>query len=117
MFIFSSVCAPPRCYLRDSIVRATTGTAASNLATCLLDLGKINECEPFMRCAVQIDVAKHGSDHVETATSLNNLAAVLEKQGKLVQAEQEYRKVRKIFLANSGDRDISYAVRGAIGHL
>ena len=54
------------------------------------------EAEPLMRRSLAIDEASHGPEHLDVATSLNNLATLLSNTNRLEEAERLYRRALKI---------------------
>ena len=58
------------------------------MARLLRDQGKLDEAEPLHRRAMAGYEAKLGLDHPSTLTSVNNLALLLENQGKLDEADR-----------------------------
>jgi len=60
--------------------------------------GRLDGCEPLCRRALAIHTKVLGFEHPDTATSLNNLAAVFREQGKLVEAESLCRQALEIRL-------------------
>ncbi len=61
-------------------------------AEILWTLGRYSEAEPLYRRALAIDEKVLGREHPHVATSLNNLAFLLNKQGKYREAEPLYRQ-------------------------
>jgi tetratricopeptide (TPR) repeat protein len=56
----------------------------------------MKEAEPLYRRAIEIDEKVFGKDQPEVATDYNNLASLLETQGKYNQAEPLYRRAIEI---------------------
>eukprot|EP00898_Chlorokybus_atmophyticus_P004753 jgi/Chlat1/5279/Chrsp35S05191 len=69
---------------------------------CLTCEGRYGKAEALHRRALAICEAQLGSDHPDTATSLNNLASVLRKLGKLDDAEALHRRALAIREAQLG---------------
>ena len=68
----------------------------NNLAIVLQDTGRIEEAEPLMRRALQIDEATFGDQHPEVATVLNNLANLLKESDRIEEAEPMARRALEI---------------------
>ena len=76
----------------------------SVVAACLLnrsgyylcDRARYAEAEPLYQRALAIDQKAQGPDHADTATSLNNLAAIYDGQGRYGEAEPLYRRALAI---------------------
>jgi tetratricopeptide (TPR) repeat protein len=60
------------------------------------------EAEPLYRRAIEIDERVFGKDHPNVATDYNNLAGLLQDQGKYDQAEPLYRRAMEIFQTKLG---------------
>ena len=58
--------------------------------------GKYAEAEPLAKQSLDQSIKKNGPDHPETATSLNNLAALYKAQGKYDLAEPLYKRALAI---------------------
>ncbi|MBI4797980.1 MAG: tetratricopeptide repeat protein [Desulfarculus sp.] len=75
----------------------------------LMYSGHYSASETFMRAVLaRVDRAK-GKEHPEYATTLNNLAGVLEDQGKLEEAEELYRQAMAIGEKTIGKEHPNYA--------
>ena len=89
--------------LSENMVGEEGDTVSRIHADCLNELGltnhyrgKYREAEPFHRKALQIRGQVLGEEHLDTASSYNNLAGLLQAQGKYEEAEPFYRKAMKI---------------------
>ena len=84
-------------------------TASSDLAQLLQDTNRIDEAEPLMRRALEIDVAAFGEQHPSVATDLDNLATLLEATNRLGEAEPLRRRALEIDVAAFGEQDRTVA--------
>jgi tetratricopeptide (TPR) repeat protein len=57
---------------------------------------RLDDAEPLMRRALDIDEASYGPEHPEVATDLNNLALLLKVTNRLDEAEPLYRRALEI---------------------
>ena len=62
----------------------------------LLDEGKYAEAEPLALQALEVSLKKNGTDHPDTAVSLNNLAGLYRTQAKYDLAEPLYKRALAI---------------------
>ena len=62
----------------------------------------MTEAEPLYRRAIEIDEKTLGKDHPNVATNYNNLALLLQDQGKYDQAEPLFRRAIEIFQTKLG---------------
>jgi tetratricopeptide (TPR) repeat protein len=75
-------------------------------------LARYTEAEPLIRRAIEIDEKALGKDHPEVAAHYNNLALLLEYQGKYAEAEPLYRRAMEIVQTKLGlDHPITVTVR------
>ena len=65
---------------------------AYNRFTELYAQGRYEEAFPFAKQALKLGEQKFGPDHPNTATFLNNLAALYRAQGKYAKAEPLYKR-------------------------
>ncbi len=72
--------------------------ALNNLAQLLQDTNRLDEAEPLMRRALEIDETSYGSEHPRVATQLNNLAVLLQATNRLDEAEPPMRRGLGIFV-------------------
>jgi len=70
----------------------------NDLAQLLQATNRLDEAEPLMRRALEIDEASYGKDHPEVAIDLNNLARLLYGTNRLDEAEPLMRRALLIFL-------------------
>ena len=63
---------------------------------------RYREAEPLFRRAIEIGEKILGKDHPTVARNYNNLAGLLQKQGKYDQAEPLYRRAMEIFQTKLG---------------
>jgi tetratricopeptide (TPR) repeat protein len=66
------------------------------LGLSLYDAGQYVKAEPLYKRALEIREKALGKDHLETATSLNNLASLYESQGKYAEAEPLHKRALEI---------------------
>jgi len=59
-----------------------------SLAFLFQALGKLDDAEPLLKQAMEVDARVYGRDHPEVATDLNNLAGLYESQGKYDEANR-----------------------------
>ena len=78
--------------------------ASSDLAQLLQDTNRIEEAEPLMRRALEIDVTAFGEQHPTVATDLDNLATLLEATNRLGEAEPLRRRALEIDVAAFGEQ-------------
>ena len=78
--------------------------AANDLANLLHHTSRIEEAEPVMRRALEIDVASFGEQHPIVANRLNNLAQMLKKTNRLKEAEPMMRRALEIDVTSFGDQ-------------
>ncbi len=77
----------------------------------LYSRAQYNASEPLLRHALEIYERHIGSDHPDTALSLNNLALLLEAQGEYAAAEPLYRRSLEISEKRLGSNHIETAQR------
>ena len=70
----------------------------NDYAQLLKATNRLDEAEPLMRQALEIDQHSFGPDHPNVATSLNNLAQLLQATNRLDEAEPLMQRVVEIFL-------------------
>ncbi|WP_043996543.1 tetratricopeptide repeat protein, partial [Microcystis aeruginosa] len=75
----------------------------TNQAYELYQQGKYNEAIPLAEQALAIRKQQLGDNHPDTATSLNNLAALYESQGRYSEAEPLYKQALAIRKQQLGD--------------
>ncbi len=75
-----------------SAVQAMDVQDADYLAKMYIESKSYAEAEPYLREVLTGVMEKHGKNHPETATALNNLAEAYRKQGKYKEAEPLYRR-------------------------
>ncbi|HEX5008940.1 MAG TPA: serine/threonine-protein kinase [Planctomycetota bacterium] len=63
-----------------------------NLAVARVDLGKLDEAEADLQIELADRRARHGPDDPRTGTLLNSLALLRHRQGRLKEAEDDYRQ-------------------------
>ena len=78
--------------------------ASSDLAQLLQDTNRIEEAEPLMRRALEIDVTAFGEQHPTVATDLDNLATLLEATNRLGETEPLRRRALEIDVAAFGEQ-------------
>ena len=76
----------------DPKVDAIHRRALNDTAWCENELGRYAPAEGHYRAVLGLDQRLHGAEHPSVATSLNNLAFVLDRQGKYEAAESLYRQ-------------------------
>ena len=81
----------------------------NNLAVLLQDTNRIEEAEPLMRRALEIDEAAFGEQHPRVATCLNNLATLLHGTGRLGEAESLMRRALGIAEMAFGEQHTNVA--------
>jgi tetratricopeptide (TPR) repeat protein len=64
------------------------------LAALLLNEGKNSEAEPLLRRALDIQERTVGPNHRDTAKSLNDLAILLDREGKTEQSVSFFERAR-----------------------
>ncbi len=77
--------------------------ASSNLGMLLCDTNRMEEAEPLMRRALEIDEAASGKHHPNVAIRLNNLATLLLDTNRAEEAEPLMRRALEIDEAASGE--------------
>ena len=75
----------------------------SNLASLYRSQARFAEAETLYRRALAIHIQKSGTNHPDTAASLNNLAFLYEEQEKYPEAESLYRRALTIFARTLGE--------------
>ena len=75
----------------------------------LYQQGKYNEAIPLAEKASVIFKKVLGENHLDTATSLNNLAELYRSQGRYSEAEPFYKQALAIYKAQLGDNHLSTA--------
>ena len=70
----------------------------NNPAHLLQATNRLEEAEPLMRRALEIDEQSYGADHPSVATGLNNLAQLLQATNRYEEAEQLMRRAAEILL-------------------
>jgi tetratricopeptide (TPR) repeat protein len=73
-------------------LRNDDATIISYLGIALFQAGHYAEAEPRLNSALAIGEKDFGADHLETATSLNNLAELYRSQGKYTEAEPLFKR-------------------------
>ncbi|MYC73659.1 MAG: tetratricopeptide repeat protein [Gemmatimonadetes bacterium] len=68
----------------------------NNLAILLQATNRIEEAEPLMRQALEINLAAFGEQHPNVAIDLNNLAQVLQDTNRIEEAEPLMRRSLEI---------------------
>ena len=86
-------------------------TASNELALLLHHTNRIEEAEPLMRRALEIDVAALGEQHPNVATCLSNLATLLQDTNRLGEAEPLMRRALEIDVAALGEQHPNVATR------
>ena len=66
--------------MREACVPQKSTSSSIHLVLNVASQKKYAEAERLLRKALEIEMKIYGRDHPEVATSLNNLAAVLEEQ-------------------------------------
>ena len=66
-------------------------------------MGRYPEAEPLYVRSLSIREQQLGADHPDTATSLNNLAALYESMGRYPEAQPLYLRALEIFLSRLGE--------------
>ena len=84
--------------------------ASNNLARLLHDTNRLEEAEPLMRRALEIDEAALGKWHPIVAVLLNNLAMLLKDTNRLEEAESLARRALEIDEVALGERHPTVAV-------
>jgi tetratricopeptide (TPR) repeat protein len=69
---------------------------ASRIGECCLNTGKYQESESWIRQTLKLTEEVLGKTHPETLATMNNLAAVLDRQGKYAEAETINRQTLKL---------------------
>ena len=82
----------------------------NNLASLLGDTNRIEEAEPLMRRALEIDEAVLGEQHPNVAIHLNNLAQVLKGTNRIEEAEPLMRRALEIDVAVLGEQHPTVAI-------
>jgi hypothetical protein len=82
-----------------------TLNALNNLATVLMDGGKLNEAEPLFGEALAGFRRTVPPDNLDRLTALHNLASLQYSQGKLAEAEPLMREVREVCRRKYGPDD------------
>ena len=77
---------------------------SSDLAQLLKDTNRINEAEPLMWRALEIDKAAFGEQHPTVAACLNNLAMLLKDTNRINEAEPLMRRALEIDKAAFGEQ-------------
>ncbi|MEB3335178.1 MAG: tetratricopeptide repeat protein [Cyanobacteriota bacterium] len=80
----------------------STTAALNNLAQVLQATNHLEEAEPLMRQALEIDEVSYGPDHPNVARDLNNLAQLLDATNRLEEAEPLMRRALAIDEASYG---------------
>jgi len=88
---------------------ATAGVL-NDLAQLLQATNRLEEAEPLMRQALQIDEKSFGPDHPDVARDLNNLAQLLKATNRMEEAESLMRRVIEIFQKSLGENHPNVAV-------
>jgi tetratricopeptide (TPR) repeat protein len=70
----------------------------SNLALLLKTTNRLNEAEPLLRRALEIEEKNYGQNHPNIALSLNSLAQLLQATNRLSEAEPLSRRVVEILI-------------------
>jgi tetratricopeptide (TPR) repeat protein len=70
----------------------------NDYAVLLQATNRLEEAEPLMRQALEIDQKSFGNDHPKVAIRLNNLALLLQDTNRLEEAEPPMRRVIEILL-------------------
>ena len=92
--------------LAEAKVHANTrlsAVALSNLGLLLQDTNRIEEAEPLMRVALEINKAAYGEKHPTVAIGLNNLAMLLKATNRAEEAEPLMRRALAIDHASYGE--------------
>ena len=76
----------------DAKVDAINRRVWNATAWCENQLGRYALAESHYRATLALDQRLHGSEHPDVASSLSNLASVLERQGKYEAAESLFRQ-------------------------
>ena len=84
--------------------------ASNNLARLLQDTNRLEEAEPLMRRALEIDETAYGERHANVATRLNNLATLLHATNRLEEAEPLLWRALAIDEATFGERHPMVAI-------
>ena len=77
----------------------------------LQDTNRIEEAEPLMRRALEIDEAAFGEQHPTVAIRLNNLAMLLQDTNRIEEAEPLMRRALEIDEATFGEQHPTVAIR------
>ena len=84
--------------------------ASNNLAMLLRDTNRVEEAEPLLRRALEIDEAALGGQHPTVAIRLNNLAILLRDTNRIEEAEPLLRQALEIDKAALGDQHPTVAM-------
>jgi len=79
------------------------------LATVLSDLGDLKQAKEYHERALAIRLQKLGPDHVDVASSYNNLANVLSDLGDLKQVKEYHERALAIQLQKLGPHHVDVA--------
>ena len=99
--------------LAEAKVHANTrliAVALSNLGLLLQDTNRIEEAEPLMRGALEINKASYGEKHPTVAIGLNNLAMLLKATNRIEEAEPLMRGALEINKASYGEKHPTVAI-------
>ena len=77
----------------------------------LKDANRLEEAEPLMRRALEIDEQSYGQDHPRVARDLNNLAQLLQDTNRLEEAEPLMRRALEIDEQSYGQDHPDVAIR------
>lgn len=72
--------------------------------------GKTNLAQPYLESSAQFHLKKDGEESAVYATSLDNRAVVLKKQGRLDESEAMHKQALKIWEKVKGPNSVDYAV-------
>jgi tetratricopeptide (TPR) repeat protein len=75
----------------------------------LTERARYKEAEPVLQRALTIAERELGSEHLDTATSLHNLASLFERQGKYAEAERLYQRALDIRQQKLGETHLDTA--------
>lgn len=92
-------------------LRDSCGRLLNNVGAFYNSRGHYAAAEPIMRCALDIEETRFGSDHPEVGTCLNNLATLLYATKRFAEAEPLIRRALTIDEARFGHDHLKVAFR------
>jgi tetratricopeptide (TPR) repeat protein len=81
---------------------AETGVTLNNLASALLEAGRLGEAERRQREALALLERTLGARHARTALALRNLADIARAAGRMAEAKRLYTRALEVFQARLG---------------